>query len=114
MTIWLDAQLSPEIALWIRANFSVNAEAVRDLRLRDAQDEEIFTAAKQADVVVMTKDQDFVKLQERVGAPPKLIWLTCGNTSNARLKEILKSASPEAMSLLDAKNILVEISDKWQ
>jgi len=33
----------------------------------------------------MTEDADFVRLGEKSGAHP-----TCGNTSNARLKEILK------------------------
>ncbi len=31
MTIWIDAQISPAIAAWIRSNFAVNAVAVRDL-----------------------------------------------------------------------------------
>jgi predicted nuclease of predicted toxin-antitoxin system len=37
----------------------------------------------------MTKDSDFVDLVERLGPPPQIIWLTCGNTSNLRLREIL-------------------------
>jgi predicted nuclease of predicted toxin-antitoxin system len=38
---------------------------------------------------VMTKDSDFVDLVERLGSPPQVIWLTYGNTSNARLRHIL-------------------------
>ena len=37
----------------------------------------------------MTKDSDFVLLLDKLGAPPQVIWVTCGNTSNARLKEVL-------------------------
>lgn len=114
MTIWIDAHLSPAIALWIRTHFPVHTQALRDLNLRDAEDAEIFEAAKKADVVVMTKDQDFIKLLERFGAPPKIIWITCGNTSNAKLKEIFQNALPAAISLLEAGEDLVEISDKWQ
>jgi predicted nuclease of predicted toxin-antitoxin system len=77
MTIWIDAQLSPAIAFWIESNFNVKANALRDLRLRDAEDEEIFIAAKNSNVVVMTKDSDFVSLLDRFGSPPKIIWLTC-------------------------------------
>ncbi|MBV9127578.1 MAG: DUF5615 family PIN-like protein, partial [Verrucomicrobia bacterium] len=58
MTIWVDAQLSPRIARWINANFSVTAQPLRDLGLRDAEDEEIFEAAGAADAVVLTKDGD--------------------------------------------------------
>jgi hypothetical protein len=32
----------------------------------------------------MTKDRDFVEMLQRLGPPPKVAWVTCGNTSNAR------------------------------
>lgn len=110
MTIWIDAQLSPAIASWIRSHFRVKAMAVRDLGLRDAVDQEIFLAAKTADAVVMTKDKDFVLLLDRLGPPPRVLWLRCGNTSNARLKEILTGTLVKALALLDAGEKLVEIN----
>ena len=110
MTIWIDAQLSPAIAKWITESFSVQAVALRDLGLRDAADRQIFAAAQQAGSVVMTKDSDFVELVNRYGAPPQVIWLTCGNTSNARLKQILTKTLPQAIALLDAGEPLVEIN----
>lgn len=107
MTIWIDAQISPAISVWIGDNFDVQAFAARDLNLRDSEDEEIFLAAKQANVVVITKDKDFVSLLERLGSPPQIIWLTCGNTSNARLKEILTATLNNAIELLqNAKKLL--------
>ncbi len=108
MTIWIDAQLSPAIAPWISDNFDIQAFAVRDLGLRDAEDSEIFQAAKKANVIVMTKDRDFVDLLDRLGAPPKVIWITCGNTSNSRLKEILTANLSAALDIL-ANDDLVEI-----
>ncbi len=57
----------------------------------------------------MTKDSDFVDLVDRLGSPPQIIWLTCGNTSNARLREILSSVLPEALKLLHSGEKLVEI-----
>jgi len=110
MTIWLDAQMSPAIAAWMGSKFSVHAVAVRDLGLRDAKDHEIFQAARRENVVVMTKDSDFVLLLDRLGPPPQVIWVTCGNTSNARLKEILTTTLPKALELLHAGEKLVEIS----
>ena len=109
-TIWIDAQMSPAIAAWISSNFAVNAVAVRDLGLRDATDSQIFSAAKREDVIVMTKDSDFVLLLNRYGPPPKIIWVRCGNTSNARLKEILGSTLPKALGLLDSGERLVEVN----
>ena len=84
MTFWIDAHLSPLIAAWIKWKFSVEAVALRTLGLRDAEDEEIFQAAKAAGAVVRTKDADFRQLLDRFGSPPQVIWLTCGNTSNER------------------------------
>ena len=58
----------------------------------------------------MTKDSDFVDLVDHLGEPPQIIWLTCGNTSNAQLREILTSVLPEALELLRSGEKLVEIS----
>lgn len=111
MKLWIDAQLSPALAKWINENFAnIEATAVRDLGLRDAEDQVIFFSAREADVTVMTKDSDFLELQRRLGTPPKIIWVTCGNTSNARLKEILVASLRQACELLESGEILVEIT----
>lgn len=107
--IWIDAQMSPAIAVWITANFPVTGLAVRDVGLREAEDREIFLEARKQSAIVMTKDSDFVTLQNELGAPPKIIWITCGNTSNARLKEILTTTLSDALALLDAGEDLVEV-----
>jgi predicted nuclease of predicted toxin-antitoxin system len=109
-TIWIDAHLSPAIANWITSTFKVTALALRDLGLRDAEDLEIFEAAKAQGVIFMTKDSDFVDLVERLEAPPQIIWLTCGNTSNERLCEILSSTLADALELLGSGEVLIEIS----
>jgi predicted nuclease of predicted toxin-antitoxin system len=111
MTIWVDAHLSPEIASWISNTLGVKAIALRDLGLRDAEDTEIFEAAKAQRAIVITKDSDFVDLVERLGSPPQIIWLTCGNTSNARLHCILSEMTTKALELLKAVEVLIEIRD---
>ncbi|MGH9947677.1 MAG: DUF5615 family PIN-like protein [Pyrinomonadaceae bacterium] len=110
MKFWIDAQLSPAIAKWISDEFEFEAVAIREVGLRDAEDLEIFNAAKLQDVVVITKDRDFVQLLDRFGPPPQIIWLTCGNTSNARLRQILAESLRNAIQLLDTGEQLVEIS----
>jgi predicted nuclease of predicted toxin-antitoxin system len=110
MKIWIDAQLAPALAAWITKNLGVSASAVRDLGLRDAKDTAIFHAAREADAVVLTKDADFPHLLARLGPPPKVLWLTCGNTSNQHLRRILRSTLPAALELLAAGESLVEIT----
>ena len=110
MITWLDAQLSPTMAEWITANFDITAFSLRELGLRDAMDGDIFFAAGKENAIVMTKDSDFIKLLEQNGAPPKVIWLTCGNTSNARLKQILFITLEKALEFLESGEQLVEIN----
>jgi predicted nuclease of predicted toxin-antitoxin system len=58
----------------------------------------------------MTKDSDFLQLLDKLGPPPQVIWVTCGNTSNSRLKEVLTHTLPKALDLLNFGERLVEIS----
>ena len=60
---------------------------------------------------MLTKDSDFVLLLEQLGPPPQVLWLTVGNPSNARLKEVLSKSFPTAQSLLIRGEPLVEISE---
>ena len=110
MIIWLDAQLSPVMASWISSEFSVQAIAVRDLGLRDAKDHEIFLAARKANAFVMTKDADFVHLVEKLGIPPQVILLACGNTFNAQSKEILKRSFRRTLEWLEKGESVIEIT----
>jgi len=110
--IWVDAQLSPVIAQWITSTYGVDAVAVRTLRLRDARDRDIFISAREANAIIMTKDRDLVDLAIQLGSPPQILWVTCGNTSNTKLKMILTRAWPLAVDLLNAGEAIVEVSDK--
>ena len=60
---------------------------------------------------LMTKDADFLSILDRLGPPPQIIWVTCGNTSNARLKELLSRARDDVMALLASGEQLIEIQD---
>jgi predicted nuclease of predicted toxin-antitoxin system len=80
--------------------------------LRDALDYEIFEEARNQNVVVMSKDDDFTDLVAEHGPPPLIIWVTCGNTSNAKMREILSKTLPKAKELLERGETVVEISDK--
>ena len=111
MILWIDAQLSPSLASWITENFGVEAHTVRDLGLRDAKDRDIYLAARDMDAVIVTKDRDFLGLLGHFGQPPRVLWITCGNTSNARLKGVLQSVLPTALLLLEQGEPIVEISD---
>ncbi|MEC4803475.1 MAG: DUF5615 family PIN-like protein [Jaaginema sp. PMC 1079.18] len=111
MKIWLDAQLPPTLALWLTQNFEVEAKALRDLGLRDAKDEQIFAAAQQENAIIMTKDSDFVDLVCRLGTPPQILWITCGNVTNRNLKQLLTQTLETAIAQLQEGINIVEISN---
>ena len=109
MKLWQDAQPSPEMAAWITERFGIEAIAVRDLGLRVASDTAIFLAAKREEAVLVTKDSDFSDLIQRLGTPPQVIWLRCGNTSNDNLRRLFDRSLVRAVALLEQGEALVEI-----
>lgn len=110
MTIWVDAQLPPSLAGWLTTQFGVEALNLDSLGLRHATDIQIFDAARRPDHVVMTKDDDFVDIVTRLGAPPQILWVTCGNVTNRALRELLTRAFPAAQAHLEAGEPVVEIT----
>lgn len=107
--IILDVHIPHSLALWITSNFQLECYSATYLNLREAEDNEIFLIARDRNAIVITKDDDFVSLLTRYGSPPKVIWLTCGNTSKSRLKEILELNLLKAIQLLQLTD-LVEIT----
>lgn len=112
MIIWIDAQISPSIAVWISEHFQVEAKSLRYLGLIEALDPDIFMKARENKAILMSKDSDFQDLLDQYGPPPQIIWVTCGNTSNTRLREILKKSLKQAILLLKKGEPLVEITDE--
>lgn len=107
--IILDAHLPPSLAPWIFETYNIPCFSATYLNLRHANDLDLFDFAKKQNAIFITKDDDFLELNSRFGSPPKIIWLTCGNTSKKRLKEIFISHFNQAMELLNSSDI-VEIS----
>jgi predicted nuclease of predicted toxin-antitoxin system len=107
---WIDAQLPPALAPWLTATFGVEAYSAAYLGYREAEDEVIFQAARAAGAVVVSKDADFLERVVRLGPPPQLLYVTCGNTSKARLVEMFSRNFAEARRLLMSGEPVVEIT----
>jgi len=96
--IWLDAHLSPRLASWIQINLGHEAKALKEIGLRDAEDQDIFDVGRKNQAIILTKDKDFADLVLRYGPPPAVIWLRCGNTSEERLQDILRNHLSRALA----------------
>ena len=110
MKFWIDVQLSPALAPWLNDTFGVQAFSLEWLGFQQTSDKRIFSAAREANAVVITKDQDFVHLLNQLGPPPQVVWITCGNTSNVEMRKILQQNFPEVLLLLQSGESLIEIT----
>lgn len=111
MIFWLDAQLDPELAPWLGSRFRLVAKTVREIGLRDAEDDAIFDAGKRlGDIVIITKDQDLVSYVRRLGPPPRILWLRFGNMATVHMQLILSRRFGEAISMLEAGEAAVQIT----
>jgi predicted nuclease of predicted toxin-antitoxin system len=52
-----------------------------------------------------------LKLVARLGSPPQLLWITCGNVVNRRLQSLFVQVFPKALVLLAAGESIVELAD---
>jgi predicted nuclease of predicted toxin-antitoxin system len=104
----LDAQLPPALARWLR-EAGHEAQPVREIGLRDAEDESICAHALRTGAVVLTKDEDFVGLERGRGAAPVVVWLRVGNCSNAELRAWLEPRLPGIMGLIAQGGRVVEV-----
>jgi len=82
----LTHKLPPQLAGWLSQTFNVEAYALRDLHLRDAEDEQIFQKARHQGIVIISKDSDFVEMVLRLGAPPQLLWSLVATSLTADYK----------------------------
>lgn len=109
MRVWIDAQLPPSLARRLSEMPGVEAQHVFEAGLVRATDEAIYQAARAAKAIVITKDSDFVKLLERHGPPPQVLWITLGNVGNTELWRTLESHWPRIRKHFEADEPLVEI-----
>ncbi len=110
MTFWLDAQLDPELASWIGSRFNVVVKHVVELGLERSSDTELYESARRFEqIVIVTKDGDFVGLSGRRGAPPQVLHMRCGNMRTARMCVFLSGALPDALARLELGESLVVV-----
>jgi predicted nuclease of predicted toxin-antitoxin system len=109
VTIWLDNHLSPALAHWMTDAFGEPCFQIRDIGLARAADRAIFEQARAEARVFITKDRDFADLIRRLGPPPSIVLLACGNTSTTFLRDHMREPLARALDLIGSGEALVEI-----
>lgn len=108
MKFLVDAQLPPALAAWLREQ-GHEAQAVREVGLREAHDEIIWAYAQQTGAAILTKDEDFAMRCEQVAAGPVIVWLRIGNASNKALRVWLEPRIAGIIQLVGQGSRLVEV-----
>jgi predicted nuclease of predicted toxin-antitoxin system len=86
----LDENLS-EFILSSIADLYPQSLHVRLLDRGGASDEVVWRLAKEHGCILVTRDQDFLRLSMLLGPPPKVVWLDVGNCSNQDLIRLLRT-----------------------
>lgn len=100
-TFLVDEQLLQVLVRWL-VSHGHDARHVADLGLSSASDIEIATFAKSQDLVVVSKDADFVWLHAQDPAAFRLIVLRLGNCTNSELLRRLDRVWAETVAALVA------------
>ncbi len=87
LEFWIDHNLPPKLANWLKEDFKVSAKSFQELGFVTKGDNEIYriVAAKINTIVITTKDIDFLTVTD-VANPPRILYLNIGNVSNKKLK----------------------------
>ena len=113
LEFWIDFNLPPNMAVWLRDEFNVLAKSFKELNFDTTPDVEVYKiAALQSNIIVITtKDIDFIGYQKIIGAPPKILYISVENISNQNLKKIVFNNFAEILKLfLQSDASLIEIS----
>ena len=111
---WIDLNLPPHMAMWLREDFDVDAKSFKELNFDNVSDLEVYkiAAARTNTIIITTKDIDFINFQEFIGAPPKILYINVGNISNKELKSLILNKFADILQLfLKSHNALIEISN---
>ena len=104
-----DENLSPRLVGLLAEDFpgSVHADEVG---LHGRPDAEVWAYARDRDLMLVSKDNDFRQLSFLHGAPPKVVWLRIGNAPTRAVVELLRARKAAMESFLaDAEAALLAV-----
>lgn len=100
MKLLFDQNLSPSLVPALRDLYPGSLH-VRDVGLRDADDDVVWQYAGRHGLTIASKDADFHQRSFLFGHPPKVIWIRRGNCSTAEILEILRARHAEISAFGD-------------
>jgi predicted nuclease of predicted toxin-antitoxin system len=83
------------------ADVIAQSAQVRQLGLDQADDRVIWEYARREGFAIVTLDVDFADLAALRGAPPKVIWLRCGNQPTTVVERLIRDHAPAIARFLE-------------
>jgi predicted nuclease of predicted toxin-antitoxin system len=108
MKLLFDENLSFKLCQQLNDLFP-GSNQVRLLGLERADDRAIWDYAKANGFVLATLDADFVEIASLRGAPPKVIWLRCGNQPTIAIETLLRDRAALIVDFERDKSACLEI-----
>lgn len=99
MKLLFDQNISFRVLKKLDKFFSGSGQ-VKDLRLQNFSDKQIWNYAKENNLSIVTFDSDFFDLANLFGHPPKIIWLRMENRKTNGIVELLISKSEIILDFL--------------
>ncbi len=110
MRLLFDHNLSHKLCQHLADVFPGSTQT-RLVALASSSDEAIWQFAGPRGFVVVTLDKDFADMSLLRGAPPKVIWLRCGNSTVAEVERLLR-ANLQAIQRFEASTD-VSLMEIW-
>jgi predicted nuclease of predicted toxin-antitoxin system len=92
MKLLFNQNLSPRLPRLLEELYRGSTH-VRDVGLRDADDNEVWEYAKQHGFALISKDSDFQARSLLCGSPRRFIWLRVGNCTVKSIEELIRKHS---------------------
>ncbi len=108
MKFLVDNQLPPALARFIAEDLGVEAIHVIDVGLRDGTDAEIWGYASENDVVLISKDDDFVTLYSKTPSA-RLLWVRIGNCRRVFLLSVFREQWRRILARFESGDRFVEL-----
>jgi predicted nuclease of predicted toxin-antitoxin system len=91
----VDNQLPPALARFISQDLGTKAHHVIDFGLRDAHDIQIWRYASSSELILISKDEEFIDLWVKEPVT-KLLWVRLGNCRRVYLLDVFRQLWPRA------------------
>ena len=98
MTLLFDQNLSHRLVPAL-ADLFPDSVHVGLLGMAEADDLTIWDHAKTHNLVIVTQDSDYSDWNKLRGAPPKIVWLRCGNATVDQIQQKIRNAAARILEM---------------